>query len=299
MIDSALPMKFKDLSRRLRMALIEDDAFHDVTSLQIPSFRSETLTADIIAKDGGVFCGGVLIKDVLSQLTSKATLKIYKKDGASVRKGEKIARLRAPAGALLAGERLILNLTTHLSGIATLTRRYVQSVNGTGAKIFDTRKTTPLWRDLEKYAVRCGGGYNHRKSLGDAILVKDNHNDYLKKKGAPPALTFRKDRLRVSPRNKLQFVAMEARSYKEVWNAIKARADIVLLDNMDLKSIKNSIVFVKAARKALGVATPLVEVSGGVTPERATELARLGVDRISVGRLTHSAPALDMSLEVI
>jgi nicotinate-nucleotide pyrophosphorylase (carboxylating) len=291
-------MRFTKLSTRLRDALIEDAAFSDATTHQIPSLRSDVLTANLVAKADGILCGGFLISQVFSQLDPRARVRILKQDGASVKSGQVVARIRAKGAALLAGERVMLNLVTHLSGIATLTRRYANAVKNSSAKIFDTRKTTLLWRDLEKYAVRCGGGENHRFSLEDAILVKDNHNDYLRNKKISPVSLFSKNQLGKKTLGRLKFVAMEARDYREVWNGIKAGADIILLDNMPLNRLKGSMIFIKAARKAMGTATPLVEVSGGVTPEKARRFAALGVDRISVGAITHSAPALDLSLEV-
>ncbi|MBV9080502.1 MAG: nicotinate-nucleotide diphosphorylase (carboxylating), partial [Elusimicrobia bacterium] len=186
----------------------------------------------------------------------------------------------------------------HLSGIATLTSAFAGAVRGTGAKILDTRKTTPLWRDVEKRAVRCGGGENHRFSLSDAVLVKDNHWQAAAKSGRSiselygPGSTVRRSKKRPA------FVAIEATTHAQVWEAIKARADIILLDNMPLNRLKESLVLIRAARRALGTEKPWVEVSGGIDVRRAAELARLGVDRISVGALTHSAPALDISLEV-
>ncbi len=287
-------MKFPSLKVRLRQALLEDQAFADVTSRQLPGFKNQRVQAKVISKERGIFCGGFLIKPLFRLLDPAVRVRILKSDGSRLRRGEVVATLRGKTGAILGGERVFLNLACHLSGIATLTRAYVDAVRATPAFILDTRKTAPLWRDLEKYAVRCGGGFNHRLSLEDAVLVKDNHLRFLRSRNISPAEVFERSRFK----EKLKFVEMEAETYRDVWEAIKAKADIILLDNMPLNRLKGSLVFIKAARAALSLPTPLVEVSGGVTLKKARLYARLGVDRISVGALTHSAPALDLSLEV-
>jgi nicotinate-nucleotide pyrophosphorylase (carboxylating) len=201
--------------------------------------------------------------------------------------------ITAPLSAILAGERTFLNLACHLSGVATLTHRYVQAVKGSGAKILDTRKTTPLWRDLEKYAVTCGGGYNHRNALSDAILVKDNHVEAVRASGGALIDFYGKKQL-ASVRKKLKFVEIEAKTLPEVMEAVACQPDVILLDNMSLARLKKSIVLIKKTSRKI-----LIEVSGGITLQKAKRLARLGVDRISVGALTHSAPVLDISLEVV
>lgn len=286
--------KILSLRERLQQALVEDGADRDITTSVIP--RSRRLTsARLLAKAAGVFCGGSLIQPILHLIDREARASRVVRNGTVVRSGVVLARIRARESSLLACERLILNLICHLSGIATLTHRYVDAVKGTPTRIVDTRKTTPLWRDLEREAVRSGGGTNNRFSLSDAVLVKDNHWQLLRERKIEPAAVYG---LRSSLRKKASFVEIEAKSIPEVWGAIKARPDIILLDNMGTNRIKEAVVLIKAARKALGTSAPLIEVSGGVTVENARELARLGIDRISVGALTHSAPALDISLEV-
>jgi len=182
--------------------------------------------------------------------------------------------------------------------VATLTRRFVDAVNDKRVAVLDTRKTTPLWRDLERLAVKHGGGQNHRLNLSDAILVKDNHLAYLKKQGIRAHAVYGVDAVSRRGRAKPAFVEIEAKTLPEVWEAIKARPDIILLDNMGLDQLKGAILFIKAARNGLKTPTPYIEVSGGVTLDKVAMLASLGVDRISIGALTHSAPSLDMSLEV-
>ncbi len=296
MVDFQTMMSFPSLSARLTLALREDGAFNDVTTKLLKTYGDQSLSAILVAKAPGVFCGGFLAKSVFSQLDRRAKVSLLIKDGAAVRPGMKIARIRAKAKALLSGERVFLNLAGRLSGISTLTNHFVQAVKGTGACILDTRKTTPLWRDLEKHAVYCGGGGNHRMSLSDAVLIKDNHRQILQRKKVSPGDHFSARAIR---RSGIDFVEMEADSVADVWDAIRADVDTVLLDNMPVKLLKESIALIRAARQARGTPLPLIEVSGGVTLKNVRQLAALGVDRISVGALTHSAPALDLSLEVL
>lgn len=289
-------MNFPALSKRLNDALNEDGAFHDVTTRLLKQLANRGLKANVVVKKQGVFCGGFLLAPVFSLLSRGVKTTILVKDGTSVRPGQVVARIAGPAHAVLAGERTFLNLACHLSGISTLTHAFVEAIKGTSAHILDTRKTTPLWRDVEKYAVYCGGGGNHRMSLSDAVLVKDNHLQLLAGQKISPVACFGPDNAK---RKGLAFVEMEATTVEQVWDAVCANVDIVLLDNMPIKLLKESIDLIRAARQARGTPWPLIEVSGGVTLQNVRRLAQLGVDRISVGAITHSAPALDISLEVL
>lgn len=290
-------MTIPNLTQRLRFALEEDGAFSDITTRFLPNISRSKSQAYFQAKADGVFCGGAIIGQTFRLLDSKVSVQVLKKDGQWVRKGDVLARVRGRSAALFSGERVVLNLLGHLSGVASQTRRFRYAVKNISVSILDTRKTTPLWRDLEKYAVACGGGDNHRFSLSDAILVKDNHLAYLNKNQHAVSRVYSSDALK-AVRKKLKFVAIEATNYKQVWEAIKARADIILLDNMAENQIKGAMVFIRAARKALNRKTPLAEVSGGVRLDNIKKYAKLGLDRISIGALTHSAPALDISMEV-
>lgn len=281
------------LKSRLDTALAEDSAFDDATTRCLSTLGSERKTAKIIAKNEGVFCGAFLAEPIFKDLSRHAKGKVLVQDGKPVRPGQVLMEITAPLSAILAGERTFLNLTCHLSGIATLTRKYLQAVKGSKAKILDTRKTTPLWRDLEKYAVICGGGFNHRFALSDAILVKDNHVEAVRSSGRALVDFYGKKQLS-SVRKKLKFVEIEAKTLPEVHEAIACQPDVILLDNMSLVRLKKSIVLIKKSSRKI-----LIEVSGGITLQKAKRLARLGVDRISVGALTHSAPVLDISLEVV
>jgi nicotinate-nucleotide pyrophosphorylase (carboxylating) len=206
------------------------------------------------------------------------------RDGAKLAANETIAEIEGPAVAILSGERVALNFVGHLSGIATLTAAYVAKVAHTGAKILDTRKTLPGLRALEKYAVRCGGGVNHRFGLDDAVLIKDNHIAVAG--GITPAL--KSARAAVSH---LVKVEIEVDSLDQLSEVLKAGgADAVLLDNMDLATLKRAV---EMARGKV-----VTEASGGVTLDTVAKIAETGVDVISVGALTHSAPALDVALDI-
>jgi len=291
-------MKFLHLNQRLRQTLEEDKAFSDITTQQIPEFRGKILSARIVSKAKGIFCGGFILKPVFSLLDPRVKIKILCKDGARIHQGQIIALIKGTARALMGAERTCLNLISQLSGISTLTGDFVRAAGRSKVQILDTRKTTPLWRDTEKYAVLCGGGKNHRMSLGDAILVKDNHLQFLRREKLSPKDHFAKSRLPASVRKKIKFIEVEANTYADVWEGIKIGADIIMLDNMTIPQIKSSMVFIKAARRALKSDKPIVEISGGVNLKNIKQFAKLGVERISVGALTHSVPSLDLSMEV-
>jgi len=291
--------KFENVNTRIKDALAEDGAFHDVTTRQIPGFKTQKVAARIIAKEAGVYCGGVLLLPVFRQLDPQVKVVQKVKEGAKVKAGTTVALLKGNPRALLGGERVFLNLASRLSGIATATWAFVNQSKGSQVTICDTRKTLPLWRDLDRYAVRCGGGKNHRDSLKEAILIKDNHLALLRKNKETLSRVYGNIIRDPRKRKKLQFVELEAQSYKDVWEGIKIRADIIMLDNMSLDQIKGSIELIKAARRALNSPEPLIEVSGDMTLDKMKRLVKLGVDRISVGAITHSAPSLDLSLEVV
>jgi len=211
------------------------------------------------------------------------TLRELKSDGARVSANETVLEIRGPARAMLSGERVALNFVQRLSGIATLTARFVDAVRGTNAKILDTRKTTPGLRVLERYAVRCGGGTNHRDDLAAAVLIKDNH---LATIGGDIALAVR--RAREFARAGIQ-VEVECDRRDQVVAARAAKADVILLDNMSCDEMRGCVELVGGAA--------IVEASGGITLANVREVAETGVDWISIGALTHSAPALDLALD--
>jgi nicotinate-nucleotide pyrophosphorylase (carboxylating) len=291
-------MNFLNLKQRLRLALEEDNAFSDVTTQQIPGYKNKVLTARIVAKAAGVFCGEFLLRPVFSLLDPKVKVQTFACDGQKIRPGQILARIKGTARALMSAERTCLNLASQLSGISTLTQAFVRAVNNKEVQILDTRKTTPLWRDTEKFAVRCGGGVNHRMSLGDAILVKDNHLHYLRQAKLSPKNYYSRQTIPRMLRKKIKFIEVEAKTFADVWEGIKIGADIIMLDNMTIPQIKASLVFIRAARRALNSKKPFVEISGGVNLKNVRQFARLGIERISIGALTHSVPSLDLSMEV-
>jgi nicotinate-nucleotide pyrophosphorylase (carboxylating) len=263
----------------LRGWIDEDLGQGDVTSNALID-EDATCSAEIRLKEQGVVCGLDVAKDAFSGLG--VSLSSLVDEGASSEPGP-IATLEGPARGVLAGERLALNLIGRLSGIATLTRRYVDAVAGTRVEILDTRKTTPGLRSLEKHAVACGGGTNHRAGLFDAILVKDNHLRLAG--GVTAAVTRAREHGGGLP------VEVEAETLAQVQEALAAGADTILLDNMTLDELRQAV--------ALTAGRARLEASGGVTLETVRDIAETGVDSISVGALTHSARALDVSLEVL
>jgi nicotinate-nucleotide pyrophosphorylase (carboxylating) len=235
-----------------------------------------------VARKTGVIAGLACARLAIATLDPSADFKAVVEDGARVGAGEKLAWVDANARALLSAERVGLNLMGHLSGVATLTRAYVEAVEGTGAMIVDTRKTTPGLRALEKYAVRCGGGVNHRFGLDDAILIKDNHIAACGSVGE----AVRRAR---AAAGHLMKVEVEIDGLGQLEEALKYGPDVVMLDNFSLEDL------VEAVGRAAGRA--VLEASGGVTLETVRAIAETGVDVISVGALTHSASVLDIGLD--
>jgi len=263
--------------------LREDLGYGDRTTLAVVP-PGVTGTAEIAVRQPGVLCGMPGIEAVFAELDTRLRVTTIRGDGEMVPAGTVVGQFVGPLRGILAGERLALNLHQRLSGIATVTRRFVDAVAGTGVMILDTRKTTPGLRLLEKYAVRIGGGWNHRFGLFDGVLIKDN---YVRVTGSVREAVRR-------VRNAIphtMLVEVEVTTLEELDEAVGAGADWILLDNMDLETMR------EAVRRVAGRAK--VEASGGVTLERARAIAETGVDAISVGALTHSAPALDISLEVV
>ena len=271
------PGLYRELVRR---ALAEDFGWGDITTEATvePSRRARAI---LLAKSPCVVAGLDVAFEAFRQLDPGITVSVSQGDGIRVTPGTTVAEVRGQARALLTAERTALNFVQRLSGIATLTRRFVDAAAGR-IIVLDTRKTTPLLRALEKYAVRAGGGTNHRAGLDDGILIKDNHIRLAG--GVEQAVT----RMRGS--NREMPTEVEAQSLAQVDDALRAGAEIVLLDNLSTPEI------VEAVKRCRGRAK--TEISGGVTLERLPELAATGADYVSVGALTHSAPAADLSLEI-
>lgn len=280
------PEPVLDQTRKLLELAIEEDLgpVGDVTSVAtIP--ESVMGNGTFVAKQDLVVCGLFAAELVFAHLAPGARVEIEVADGARVKKGQSVGRVSGPAREILGAERIALNFLQRLSGIATMTARFVDAAKGKAA-ILDTRKTAPGWRALDKYAVACGGGKNHRFGLFDGILIKDNHV------AAGGGVKKVIERARAGASNFLK-VEVEVGSFDQLKEAIEAEPDLILLDNFDAAGLKKCVEIVRASGKRI----PL-EASGGVTLERVGELAATGVDFLSSGSLTHSAPAADLSLEL-
>jgi nicotinate-nucleotide pyrophosphorylase (carboxylating) len=271
------PNVYREIVRR---ALDEDLKSGDITTEAIVSAKQRARGVFLIKADC-VLAGLDIALETFLQLDPTVKIEVHKRDGHLCRSGETVAKLVGSARALLIGERTALNFLQRLSGIATHTRRFVDAAKG-ALTILDTRKTTPTLRALEKYAVRVGGAKNHRTGLFDAVLLKDNH---VRLAGG---VTRAVQRCRVQ--NRGVPIEVEAQTLTEVNEALAARADAILLDNMTMSEVR------KAVDRAKGRAK--IEISGGVTLDRIPELAKTGADFVSIGALTHSAPAVDISFEI-
>jgi nicotinate-nucleotide pyrophosphorylase (carboxylating) len=279
----------------LAATLFEDTGMRgDLTSLALVPDTAQG-SADAVARTAGIVAGIPLISLVVSRVDAELVWEPALDDGAQLDRGSIVGSLRGPASSLLTAERPILNFLGRLSGIATLTRQYVDAIQGTKASIYDTRKTTPGWRRLEKYAVLCGGGKNHRLGLFDAILIKDNHLAFGRQASQPfspaEAVIQAKEFLQLHF-NYLPIVEIEADTLDQLREVLPAAPDVVLLDNMPPSQIVEAV----RLRDAINPAVQL-EASGGITLETVRAVAETGVERISVGALTHSATSLDFGLE--
>jgi nicotinate-nucleotide pyrophosphorylase (carboxylating) len=276
------PLTKKETTAVVKAALKEDDTLHDITT-------AATILSDrrarcrLMARQPGVVAGLELAREAFRQLDKKVTVRIEHDDGSFVDPTSPVMFLSGHARGLLSAERVALNFTQRLSGIATLTARYVKAIAGTGAHILDTRKTTPGWRRLEKYAVRAGGGMNHRMDLASAVLIKDNH---LAAVDGDIAIAVKRARA-VGPAGIK--VEVECDTLDQVKAALDAGADVILLDNMRLPQMREAVKIVNGQA--------VIEASGGINLDTVRAIAETGVNWISVGALTHSAPALDLALD--
>jgi nicotinate-nucleotide pyrophosphorylase (carboxylating) len=275
-----------DLVRRVvRAALEEDAAARDVTTRALvpPSQRGSGV---FVAKAQGVLCGLPAAEVTFAELDASVSFEALRPEGAEVVPGDTLARVAGPLAPVLSGERVALNFVQRLSGIATMTRRYVDAVAGLNVRVLDTRKTTPGLRALERYAVRAGGGHNHRSDLSAAVLIKDNHLAAARARGLGIADVIEQARKASGG----LAIEIEVTSVDEAAEALDAGAEALLLDNMAVDEMR------RVVERTRGRAQ--LEASGGVTLETVRAIAETGVDAISVGALTHSARALDISLEV-
>jgi len=277
----------------IELAIAEDlGETGDVTSTSTIPARAKG-EAQLIARGPGVLSGLPVAVRLLTRFELLDGWKPRAFDGDTLRPGDSIATIAGPVRSLLSVERILLNFLQRLSGIATLTSRFVSAVEGTKAQILDTRKTTPGWRALEKYAVRCGGGLNHRLGLFDAVLIKDNHLAWLGTKGEstnPIAAAIAASKADVPAGG---FIEVEVDTLDQLDQALACGPDIILVDNLGPEALAEAV-----RRRNERASTVLIESSGGVTLATVRALAEAGVDRISVGALTHSAPALDIALDM-
>jgi len=279
------PLKAEEISAAVQLALAEDIGAGDATTLSaVP--ESATSSAVMRAREPLVVAGLALAEAAFRELSSKVEIVRAAEDGQRVGANAALLKLSGPARALLSAERVALNFVQRLSGIASVTAQFVEAINGTRAQILDTRKTTPGWRRLEKYAVTCGGGHNHRMGLFDMVLIKDNHLAALKNESSGAiAAAVRRARTQY-PQLKVE---VEADTLDQVEQGLAAGAERILLDNM------NPVQLRLAVQRCKGRAQ--TEASGGVTLASVRALAETGVDFISVGALTHSARAVDVGLD--
>ncbi len=276
----------KTIDHLIDLALEEDIGTGDITTRTLIPPALET-SAIFLAKVEGVLAGIEIARRVFLKLDPEIIFKIFIKDGSTLQKGDIIAEVKGKARAILTGERTALNFLQRLSGIATLTRQFVACVSDLPVMIIDTRKTTPGYRLLEKYAVRMGGGHNHRLNLADGILIKDNHLALLRSGGETLKDAVTQARKKAPEGLKIE---VETTNLDEVHEAVDARADIIMFDNMSPAMMRRAVKLLPS-----GI---LSEASGGVNLESVRAIAETGVNFISVGALTHSSKALDISLEL-
>jgi len=283
-MDETLANSWKQVEEAIDRALAEDVSFGDVTTEALITPEQQGRAA-IIAGEDGVLAGGEVAKEVFLRVDPSIRFEALFQDGARVRKGDVVVTIEGRVGSILNGERVALNFLTRLSGIASETARYVEATKGLKVWITDTRKTTPGIRALEKYAVRVGGGKNHRLHLGDGILIKDNHLAAFRSMGLGI-----KEAIQRARQSSTLKVEIEVGSVGEGEEALEAGADALLLDNMAIEDMRRVVEMAKGRA--------LIEASGGITLDNVRQVAESGVDLISVGALTHSVKALDLSLEL-
>jgi len=266
----------------IKKAITEDINYVDVTTDYLIDESAQT-TAYFVSKDDGILCGIDIAMRVFKLLDADISFKLEKNDGDEVKKGDIIATMSGNAQALLKGERTALNILQHLSGIATATNRCVKLIEGTNASVAETRKTLPGLRAMQKYAVTVGGGKNHRYNLSDAAMIKDNHIDACG--GIKKAVeAFR------SKTGHMLKVEVEVRNFNELNEALDAGADVIMLDNMNCEQMAEAVKIIGGRAKS--------EASGNITLDNIAEVAKTGVDIISLGALTHSVKAFDISMKI-
>ena len=283
----------KSAGRLVRLAIAEDlgDQGDWTTATLVP--REARGEAAIKARSVGVVAGMRVVPLVMNALVADVQVAQSVEDGVEIDAGQTLATLTGSAADMLRSERICLNFLGRLSGIATLTRQYVDAVAGTGVHVYDTRKTTPAWRLLEKYAVRCGGGYNHRLGLDRAVMIKDNHVALAHQEGYSLPAAVEQVRSSLAARHaSVEVIEVEVDSLHQLEAVLAVNPDIVLLDNMSTADLAEA-----AAMRDRIARDVVLEASGGIDLKTIAEIAKTGVDRVSVGALTHSAPSLDIGLD--
>lgn len=274
-------------NKLIRLALAEDLGRRDITTAAL-GLKGSKGRAEVVAKQNGIISGTRPFCDVFRELSTAFSFEILRKDGSVIRKGDRVIAIRGPLHPMLIGERTSMNLLCHLSGVATLTAKYVKCVKGHAAGIYDTRKTMPGLRNPEKKAVRDGGGNNHRAGLYDMYLIKENHI---------AAAGGLENALRAAARHRMRTGApleVEVRNLRELKTALAFEPDFLLLDNFTIAELKRAVTMTRK----IGSKTTL-EASGNIDLKNVRRVAATGVSRISIGRITHSAPAFDFSFRVI
>ena len=280
-----------NLHRLLEMARVEDLGGGDITSAILP--EDKTCCGQFVAREELVFCGGAFLAEIAAAYDKSIQTKVSVTEGERVESGTILAGWTGPVRAILSAERVALNFLQRLSGVATTTRKYVDAIAGTAAAIYDTRKTTPGFRALEKYAVRAGGGRNHRMGLFDAVMVKDNHLAALGEVGlAGLADKLKSLRDSVPPGG---FIEVEVDTLEQLADALKLDIDVVLLDNMSADQLAEAV---RMRNDSAAAGRIELEASGGITSANVRAVAQTGVERIAVGALTHSARAVDIAMEI-
>ena len=269
------------IEEHVKKTLEEDIGFGDITTDYLTN-EEDTMSCSLNSREDGIFCGKAVFETVFSILSNKIEIKFYKKDGEQIYKGDKIADIKGPAKYILMGERTALNYIQRMSGIATETNKYQKAIGEYKAKIVDTRKTTPLFRAFEKYAVKSGGGSLHRFNLSDCAMIKDNHIKYA------GSLTKAVEKLRkdISHAHKIE---VECDTIEQVEEAVSCKADIIMLDNMSLEMMDKCINLIDGRA--------IVEASGNVSLKTVRDIAATGVDIISSSAIVAKAPTLDLGLD--
>lgn len=271
----------------ISLALEEDSVFNDITTKEFVH-KDEQAEAVLIANKPGILCGVDVFTKVFKTIDEGCSISLKKWDCSRVKQGDEILIIVGSAYTILSGERTALNFLQYMSGIATLTNKFVGCINNGKTKIYDTRKTVPGYRELAKYAVKCGGGINHRKGLADMVLIKDNHLKFIKDLRAK--IDKFRERFKDIP------VEIECENMEQIKQSLDAKADVIMLDNTNFEDTKEMVALIR--KFSTEEYKPEIEISGSVNIETLKKFAKLDVERISIGMITHSSKILDLTLEI-